>query len=950
MYKCALHNSLSCSDYRGETTIVAAGACWHSCPMADRFAIEEYIGTPEQIRNVASWDPTTAMIGDRFTNDVLKPLAQSAVIEPVKTVAQTINRASEAVGVGKLFAEPAELKYEPAAPYTAAWFTQSMAGGLGALIPYTVAGKLAGGAMRSAGARLELAGATGALMRSEKAAFMAGAFAYDGLRPLHEGETRLGNAVGGAAGFYVFGVGNEWSAAFTPAGRLAARAAAGFVGADTHATVSKLISQGKIPTLEELTQAGVSGATMNIALPAVQDYTNRKLTEWQATSRFGAPVDRYLDIRHGNSAHLQLDMQALLSGNGWARVRVRQHADFDPRKNTIDVSKVYETPGAVAKGLEKIATARGDAHEAGFRQVQMELQTGNVEQAWNQFRNVRASQELAAHQTENRVDSSLSLTQRLIPEHMALEIGAWPAPGGVSYEYRWRQEFTRFQQSQGAWRPGQSLAANEVPYEPAGSRTQTKSPEEMTVNERETAVMQRDSAMLIRELQQAGFLAVDAGGSVRDMVMGGTPKDFDIATRATPEQVKQVFQRHGYDMKFTGENFGVMRIEVNGREYEIATLRADGDYSDGRRPDSISFVNSLYEDAARRDLTMNAMFRDPTTGTVYDFFGGQTDIAQRRIRSVGDPAKRFEEDRLRMMRVPRFASRYEGFTVEATTAQAIRDNAQHISSVAPERVRDELRGILTSKHPITGLDFMMESGLMQHVLPEVAALTGPKAMQDPVWHPEGHTWNHTREVLRGLVGRRFETMMAGLLHDIGKPDTQVVHENGRISNHGHDAVGAEMAGRIADRLKLTKNGADAEKRLIVSLVREHMNNHQARNWRRTTLMDFLSNPFVDEHIALQHADAMGTGRTDGASRSNRDWFNAKREEFRQQENAAQQLGAKPIVDGRMLIQMGQKPDPRLGEIKTKALEAQRDGEFTDVATAQDWLLRNYPELKRLPNQ
>ncbi len=903
--------------------------------MPSEFALKDYIFT----------DPPAeeqALLVDEFMhfagNDVLCPLVNSAVLQPCQTVTENVNRGTKALIGESLLPEDFCLKVTAAEPYSPGWFAQSLSGGLGALVPYTIAGKLAGGTLRGAGARFEMTGTRAALMKSEKVAFMTGAFAYDGLRPVHEGESRLGNAVSGAAAFYVFGKGNDLSKNLTGIERLSARATAGFIGGDTQITVSKIISQGQLPTTEELTQAGVGGAVMNIALPVVQEYANRKITEFQTQRKSGAPVDRYLDVKHGDAAAQSPELRALLAENEWARVRVSTHADADARSKVVDVSHVQETPGAVAKGLEHLTQARSKAHEAGFNGATAELTAGRVQDAWNQFRQVRATQELAAHQTENIVDHSLGLTDRLVPENMALELGAWPAPGGVSYEYRWRLEFQQFQDSGGKWRPGETVAATK-PYDPE-RRSEAAPKEPLTEKERSVVELERLGTGLVTDLQKAGFLAVFAGGAVRDKVMGGTAKDFDIATRATPEQVEQLFKAKGHNVILTGKQFGVINVIVEGKQFEIASLRTDGQYTDGRRPDSVRHVNSLYEDAARRDLTINSMFQDPTTNAVYDFFGGKQDIADRRIRTVGDPHKRFSEDLLRMMRVPRFASRYEGFTVEPATAEAIARKAPEITSVSAERVRDELRGILTSRHPLTGLDFMMDSGLMKAVLPEIVELTGPKAAQDPIWHPEGKTWPHTRLVVNNLTGSRWETMLAGLLHDGGKPATQQVWPDGRISNHGHAEVGATMARDICNRFKMS----NAEKDVVVTLVADHMKMHNVQEWRRSRLMDLLSSPIVEDHIALQHADAMGTGRTDGLSKSNREWLVGKQQEFASAENAAQKLGAKPIIDGRVLIGLGVKPGERLGQIKESALEAQREGAFTDIDSAKAWLAEKFPEV------
>lgn len=827
---------------------------------------------------------------------VVKPMLHAAIAEPLNTM--------------RVFGEVHAFDYKQADPYSAEWFAQNVSGGLGALVPYTLAGKAAGGLMREGGARFGISGGAARLLQSEKAAFMVGAFAYDGLKPLHEGETHFGNAVGGAAGFYVFGKGNEWSKNFNPVGKVFARAGAGFLGADAHSVVSTAISQHDVPTFEQLMQAGVSGASMNVVLPVVQDRITSKLTNNQISTERGAPIDRYLQARYGDPTRINPELSALLDRNPWARVKLDTNADIDPKHNVITVSTVYETPGAVAKGLEQLRTAASKP---------------SLASDWTAFRETRLNQELAAHQTENRIDSALGLTERLAPDHMVQELPAWSAPGGVSYEYRWNQEFQQHQESGGRWKPGDKVTVQE--------------PEALAKPEAAMSEPERLATGLVRDLQKAGFLAVFAGGSVRDLVMGGKPKDYDIATRATPDQVQELFESKGYRVVLTGKQFGVINVIMganNEHTFEIASLRTDGNYSDGRRPDGVKYVNSLYEDAARRDLTINAMFRDPTTGKVFDFFGGQNDIVNRLIRTVGDPQKRFDEDRLRMMRVPRFASRYEGFRVDPDTERAVAANAERIGDVSFERIKEEVKGILTSRHPLTGLDFMMQTGLMRQVLPEVADLTGPKAMQDPTWHPEGLTWTHTRMVLSNLVGSRWETMFAGLLHDIGKPATQEIHPDGKITNYGHDHVGAEMAGKIARRFKLSNDERDH----VVKLVDDHMKMHTVQDWRRARLVEFLGSKYFQDQVALQHADAVGTARPDGMSKSNRDWL------MDQKSQVSETAAAKPIIDGKMLIDLGVKPGKQLGEIKNAAMDAQREGRFTDLESAQRWLSENYPQLAK----
>lgn len=219
---------------------------------------------------------------------------------------------------------------------------------------------------------------------------------------------------------------------------------------------------------------------------------------------------------------------------------------------------------------------------------------------------------------------------------------------------------------------------------------------------------------IIQTLRHAGFQAYLVGGCVRDTLLGRTPKDFDVCTDARPEQVLRLFP----DADKVGAHFGVV-IE---KGVEIATFRSDGSYGDGRRPDSVHFEKNPREDAARRDFTVNAMFMDPFTGHVLDFFGGQEDLKKKVLRAVGDPYKRFGEDHLRMLRAMRFAAKL-GFTIEPETMNAMKGLAPHIKGVAVERVSQEITGALSFPGgPMKSLQTLHHTGMLQHLLPEVDSL------------------------------------------------------------------------------------------------------------------------------------------------------------------------------------------------------------------------------------
>ncbi len=452
------------------------------------------------------------------------------------------------------------------------------------------------------------------------------------------------------------------------------------------------------------------------------------------------------------------------------------------------------------------------------------------------------------------------------------------------------------------------------------------------------------AARVVAELKRHGHIAAFAGGCVRDEIMGREPKDFDIATSALPDEVEAIFAR----CITVGKAFGVVKVRSEGHEVEVATLRDDGQYSDGRRPDSVRFVTSLREDAARRDFTVNAMFMDPTTGEIFDFFGGRADIAAGAIRAVGNPHDRIKEDRLRMLRALRFASRYD-FTIDPELLRAIAEDARELSAVTDqlvvengelkgkrvvsfERIRDELKGILTSAHPLTGLDLLMATGLMQEILPEVVAMAGPDGEQSPRWHPEGNVWVHTRLVVQHLVGGSFELMLGGLLHDVGKPRTFQRHADGSVSNHKHAEIGAEMAGDICRRLRMSND----QTHRVVELVRLHMQMHGVCELRRSKLVALLERPDISDLVALQHADATGTGRADRESGSRKQFLKSKLQEL-----AAAGQKALPLVTGDMLIAMGFKPGPAFKGMLDRALNAQREGEFTTRQDGERWIRQRF---------
>jgi poly(A) polymerase len=259
------------------------------------------------------------------------------------------------------------------------------------------------------------------------------------------------------------------------------------------------------------------------------------------------------------------------------------------------------------------------------------------------------------------------------------------------------------------------------------------------MKERSLSPMENAARKIAARLREEGYMAYFAGGCVRDMMRGLTPKDYDIASDARPEVVQRLFPR----TYAVGAHFGVIIVMENDFQFEVATFRSDDAYIDGRRPSAVHF-SSPKEDAARRDFTINGMFYDPVAEEVIDFVGGRADIAAKLVRAIGDPTKRFAEDRLRMLRAVRFAT-VLGYEIDKTTWEALVANAASINEISAERIRDELVRIFLSPNRVRGWDLLDSSGLTRAILPELEAMKG--VLQPEQFHPEGDVFVHTRLML-----------------------------------------------------------------------------------------------------------------------------------------------------------------------------------------------------------
>src|SRR5438105_14541044 len=365
----------------------------------------------------------------------------------------------------------------------------------------------------------------------------------------------------------------------------------------------------------------------------------------------------------------------------------------------------------------------------------------------------------------------------------------------------------------------------------------------MKMDEHADSMMERTARSIVRKLRAAGHVAYYAGGSVRDLLRGHIPKDIDVATDARPETVQKMFSR----TYAVGAHFGVIVVLENEFQFEVATFRSDGAYLDGRRPTEVHFA-SAEEDAARRDFTINGMFFDPEKEEVIDFVAGRGDLERRLIRAIGDPARRFAEDRLRMLRAVRFAT-VLGFEIDPATWDAVVASAPSIVQISAERIREELVKIFLSPNRARGWDLLDASGILRAILPELEAMKGCE--QPPQFHPEGDVFKHTRIMLEMLPAEAsLPLVFSVLFHDVAKPPTAIVDEEGRIRFNGHDRIGAEMTEAIMERLRLSGAEIDA----TVEAVRQHMVFKDVPNMRVARLKRFMARPTFNDELELHRVD------------------------------------------------------------------------------------------------
>lgn len=430
---------------------------------------------------------------------------------------------------------------------------------------------------------------------------------------------------------------------------------------------------------------------------------------------------------------------------------------------------------------------------------------------------------------------------------------------------------------------------------------------------------------VVGAIRAGGHKAFLVGGGVRDTLLATPPTDYDIATSATPDEVARMFT-HSVPI---GARFGVMLVIHGGEKFEVATFRSEWGYSDGRRPDSVSFSDDEREDVMRRDFTINAMLYDPDREIVIDYVGARRDIEAGLLRAIGDPEERIREDKLRLLRAVRFSSRF-GYRIEDKTLEAVRKHAPEITEVSPERIREELTRIITQNNPGLGLRRLHDLGLLEGFLPEAARMDG--VPQPEEFHPEGDVLTHTCLTLDRLYeytdGKPGVVVaMAALLHDIAKPVT--LTRTDRIRFNAHDRIGAEMSADICRKLRFSNK----QIALITELIREHLKFKDVFNMRQSTLKRFLANPNFEDHMALHHADCMASHGLLKAY----EFLRLKSTELTQEE-----IKPPPLITGHDLIELGYEPGGIFGEILEEVASAQLEGTIADREAAIALVRERYP--------
>lgn len=418
---------------------------------------------------------------------------------------------------------------------------------------------------------------------------------------------------------------------------------------------------------------------------------------------------------------------------------------------------------------------------------------------------------------------------------------------------------------------------------------------------------------VIERLESAGFEAFIVGGCVRDLLIGKSPKDWDVTTNAIPEEIQSVFPDSFYE-----NTFGTVGIKIDETEdetlkvVEVTPYRLEGKYSNNRHPDSVSFSKNLHDDLKRRDFTMNAIAYSPTKDELVDLYNGQEAIKDKMVVAVGNPSERFEEDALRILRAVRFACQH-GFVIEHETMNAMIEKASLLENISFERIRDEFLKMLMSPLAMNGIVLANKLGIFKYIIPELEEGVGIEQNGGHIYD----VWEHNLRTMQHAVEKDWplHIRLSGLLHDIGKPATREwSEEKGDYTFYGHEVVGAKMTKKICERLRIP--GDLSEK--VVKLVRNHMffaDPDAITHSAVRRLIARVGKENVWDLVDLRICDRIGMGRP-------------KEEPYRLRKYEAmiEEVMRDPVsvsmlkIDGNKFVEMGYKPGREMGWVLHALLE------------------------------
>jgi poly(A) polymerase/tRNA nucleotidyltransferase (CCA-adding enzyme) len=424
----------------------------------------------------------------------------------------------------------------------------------------------------------------------------------------------------------------------------------------------------------------------------------------------------------------------------------------------------------------------------------------------------------------------------------------------------------------------------------------------------------KEVLMVVAVLNAASYEAYLVGGCVRDLLMGLEPKDYDITTNATPEQIISLFPKTFYENTYgtvgvvtCGEDLGTVCSMESVKIVEVTPYRLESGYSDNRHPDSVKWSNNLRDDLSRRDFTVNAIAYNPVTHEIVDPYNGQKDIENKIIRGVGDADVRFKEDALRLMRAVRFMSQLD-FDIDPVTRESIEKNAKLLKNISRERVRDEFVKLIMTDYPMRGLVLMKETGLLEYVVPELLRGVGVTQNQAHMYD----VWEHNLRTLQHAADKKWplHVRLSAIFHDISKPETKrFSREKNVITFYGHDVVGARVTREIMERLKFPKDLTEQ----VSMFVRWHMFFSDTEQITLSAVRRLITNVGKDNIwnlIDLRICDRIGTGRP-------------KEEPYRLRmyESMVEQALKDPITlkmlktDGKRIMDVTQEtPGPKIGHV------------------------------------